>query len=64
MVLPRRLKAADPTIVAGPKTPGVSFSKVVTVSIIESRISGADDPRAIKVRLAMVGFQTLTLTTS
>ena len=63
MMLPRRLKAADPTIVDGPKTPG-AFSKVVTVSMIESRISGADDPRAINVRLAIVGFQTLTLTTS
>lgn len=54
-----RLKAAEPTIVAGPSSPG-SFPKFDTVSIIERRISGAEEPRAISVRLAIVGFHTET----
>lgn len=54
-----RLNAAEPTIVDGPSSPG-SFPKFVTVSITERRISGADDPNAISVRLAIVGFHTET----
>ena len=64
-----KLNAADPTIVEGPSCPGVA-PKVRIVSIRESKISGALyiikfkdylDPRAIRVRLAIVGFQTVTL---
>ena len=55
-----KLNAADPTIVAGPSSPG-SFPKFVTVSMTESRISGAEEPRAIRVKFAIVGFQTETV---
>jgi len=54
-----KLKAAEPTIVEGPSCPG-SLPKVETVSITESRISGAEEPRAMSVRLAIVGFHTFT----
>lgn len=56
----RKLKAADPTMVEGPSSPGV-LPRVCTVSMTLRRISGALEPRAIKVRLAIVGFQTATL---
>lgn len=53
-----RLNAADPTIVDGPSSPAyILFPKS---SITESRISGADEPSAMSVRLAMVGFHTRT----
>lgn len=56
----KKLKAAEPTIVEGPSSPGVDPS-VYAVSMTLRRISGALDPRAMRVRLATVGFQTLTL---
>lgn len=55
----RKLKAADPTIVAAPSSPGV-YPRVEIVSTVLRMISGALDPRAMSVRLAKVGFQTAT----
>lgn len=55
-----KLKAADPTMQDGPSSPGHS-PRLFTVSITESKISGALDPRAISDRLAIVGFHTLYL---
>lgn len=53
-----RLNAADPTIVDGPSSP--AYILLPKSSITESRISGADEPSAMSVRLAMVGFHTRT----
>ncbi len=58
-LITRRLKAAEPTMVDGPSSPGIPPS-IETVSMTESRISGALDPSAISVRLAIVAFQTRT----
>mmetsp|Transcript_53414 Transcript_53414/g.84935 ORF Transcript_53414/g.84935 Transcript_53414/m.84935 type:complete len:201 (-) Transcript_53414:48-650(-) len=55
-LMTKRLKAAEPTIVAGPNFPAkYLFPKS---SVADKIISGADDPRAIRVRFAIVGFQT------
>ena len=54
-----KLKAAEPTMVDGPSFPGF-FPRVLTVSMTDSRISGAEDPNAMRVRFAMVPFQTST----
>ena len=56
-----KLKAADPTMVDGPSSPG-AWPSVVAVSINDNRISGAELPKAMRVRFASVGFQTATLT--
>lgn len=55
-----KLKAAEPTIVPGPSSPASNDRE--TVSIILSKISGAELPRAIKERFATVSFQTKTST--
>merc|ERR1711962_1344564 len=56
-----RLKAADPTIVPGPRSPALKF--LAQISMTDHMISGADEPSAIKVRLATVSFHTLTMMT-
>ena len=55
----RKLKAAEPTMVEGPSSPGLD-PRVCRVSMTLSRISGAEEPRAMRVRFATVGFQTET----
>jgi hypothetical protein len=53
-----KLKAADPTIVEGPSSGG-ELEMLVAVWSTFKRISGADEPRAMRVKLAIVSFQTL-----
>lgn len=60
-LITKRLKAEDPTIVEAPRGPA-GLPRFYRASITERRISGADDPRAIKVRLAIVAFQTYSST--
>merc|ERR1712137_99542 len=52
-----RLKAAEPTIVEGPSFP--LWNPFLMVSIMESKISGADEPNAMSVRFATVSFHNL-----
>ena len=53
------MNAAEPTMKEGPSSPGF-FPRVEHVSMMVRRISGAEQPRAISVRFATVGFQMLT----
>lgn len=51
-----RLKAAEPTMVDGPRSP--AQKPLPRISITDSRISGALVPRANRLRLATVSFHT------
>lgn len=57
-VMPNKLKAADPTMAPGPKSP--ALKSFPTISMMDRRISGAEDPSAIRVRFATVSFQMRT----
>mmetsp|Transcript_63717 Transcript_63717/g.166821 ORF Transcript_63717/g.166821 Transcript_63717/m.166821 type:complete len:219 (+) Transcript_63717:1576-2232(+) len=55
----KRLKAALPTIVAGPR--GWTWKSSLKIPMTLSMISGALEPRAISVRFATVEFQTVVV---
>ena len=60
-VMNKKLNAADPTIVAGPNS-SYGESGFYTAARTFRKISGAEDPRAISERFAIVAFQTGTST--
>ena len=50
-----KLKAAAPTMAPGPNSPDLKLFP--TVSMIERRISEAEEPNAMSVKFATVAFQ-------
>lgn len=54
-----KLKEAEPTMVEAPSSPG-HLPRLVHVSKTARRISGALEPRAMRVKLATVAFQKRT----
>eukprot|EP00362_Geleiidae_sp_MMETSP1317_P000917 CAMPEP_0201283170 /NCGR_PEP_ID=MMETSP1317-20130820/7807_1 /ASSEMBLY_ACC=CAM_ASM_000770 /TAXON_ID=187299 /ORGANISM="Undescribed Undescribed, Strain Undescribed" /LENGTH=107 /DNA_ID=CAMNT_0047598477 /DNA_START=637 /DNA_END=960 /DNA_ORIENTATION=+ len=62
VVIINRLKAADPMIVPVPNSPASNPNEIV--SMVASIISGAELPKAMRVRLATVPFQMSSLTSS
>jgi hypothetical protein len=55
-VMNKKLNAAEPTIVDGPSAPA-GLPSLPIVSRTESKISGAEEPKAIRERFAIVAFQ-------
>ena len=49
----RRLKEAEPTMVRGPRAPGLFESSLIIVDMKQSMISGAEVPKASRVIFAM-----------
>mmetsp|Transcript_26312 Transcript_26312/g.60718 ORF Transcript_26312/g.60718 Transcript_26312/m.60718 type:complete len:224 (+) Transcript_26312:2179-2850(+) len=58
-MITRRLNAAEPTIVNGPSAGAKNW--FLSSSMMDSMISGADEPSAISVKFATVEFQTFFL---
>ena len=56
-MMTKKLNAAEPTIVPGPRLPASKPSPMI--SMTERRISGAEEPSTIRLRFATVLFQTL-----
>lgn len=61
-LITNRLKAAEPTMVPGPRS--LASKSLPMTSMTDSRISGAEEPRAMRVRLATASLQILTSITS